>query len=108
MVGVGRTCWIAGATTVFLALVVLVATPSQTRSAEDLAALNKQVGQLYRQGKYGEAIPIAERGLAGAEDRFGANNIKVGITLNTLAALYDKNRRLLGLPILGFAGGRRA
>jgi len=51
MVGLGRSCWCAGARTVFLALAVLVATPSQIRAAEDLEALNKQLIQLYRAGE---------------------------------------------------------
>ena len=40
-------------------------------SADDLAALNKQVFAFYDQGKYAEAAEIAKRLLALAEKKFG-------------------------------------
>ena len=88
MVGLGRSCWRAGATTVFLALAVLVAAPSQIQSAEDLDALNQQFVQLYREGKYAEAIPVAQRSLILAKRHFGPGHPDVGVALNNLALLY--------------------
>ena len=44
---------------------------AQAQGADDLAALHGQVSQLYSQGKYAEALPIAERYVALARQRHG-------------------------------------
>ena len=41
------------------------------KADEDVAALDKQVAQLYNQGKYAEAIPLAEQYAAAAKARYG-------------------------------------
>ncbi|MDI1478932.1 CHAT domain-containing tetratricopeptide repeat protein [Polyangium sp. y55x31] len=51
--------------------------------------LNQQVNQLYGAGKFGEAIPLAERALAIGENAFGPNHPIVATGLNNLAAMYD-------------------
>ena len=38
---------------------------------DDLAALNRQIGQLYHDGKYDEAIPLAQRLVELTGTRFG-------------------------------------
>mgnify|MGYP003902571031 CR=1 FL=1 len=51
---------------------------------DDLAALNKRVSELHSAGKYGEAIPLAERSLArtraqkGEEFRTRRSSFKLG------------------------------
>jgi hypothetical protein len=57
--------------------IALLATPAlgigpvraQAQGADDLAALRGQVNRLYSQGKYAEAIPIAERYIVLAKQR---------------------------------------
>ena len=55
---------------------------------DDLAALNREVKQLYQAGKHAEALPIAHRALEVAERRFGREHPAVGNALNELALLH--------------------
>src|SRR5215470_8986895 len=48
---------------------------AQARRVNDLAALRSQVSQLYGQGKYAEAIPIAERYVELARRRRGEKHM---------------------------------
>ncbi len=50
--------------------------------------LGQQVINLYQQGKYNQAIPLAERALAIRKKYLGNNHPDVGISLNNLALLY--------------------
>jgi tetratricopeptide (TPR) repeat protein len=66
------------------------------RSA-DVDALHIQVltslGRLYRtQARYPEAEPLAKRGLALAEERFGSNSLAAARALSNLALLYQEMR----------------
>ena len=84
-----------------MAVPAIAPSPSAAQSIDNPSALNRQVVELYQAGKYAEAIPIAERALTVADDRFGADSIQVGIELNNLAALYDKQGRSVeALPLL--------
>jgi Flp pilus assembly protein TadD len=59
----------------------------------DAAALNQQVTQLYNQGRYSEAIPLAQRALAIREKTLGPDHSDVVFSLNNLAMLYHKQGR---------------
>ncbi|MBD2202795.1 CHAT domain-containing protein [Calothrix sp. FACHB-1219] len=85
-----------------IALGLLVSIPTQLKaqaqlplSAQQSAALaeaeelNQQAVKLYRQGKYGEAIPLAEKALAIREKILGKEHPLVAQGLNNLAALYQ-------------------
>ena len=77
----------------------------------DVGALNRQVSQLYSQGKYREAIDVARQAVAEAEAEaeaeatLGADEyVATAISLNNLAALYQVMGRYdEALPL-----GRRA
>ena len=56
--------------------------------AAEIAALNKQVSELYRAGKYAEAIPIAEKALKSNETTRGPDDPSTAKSLNNLAVLY--------------------
>ena len=60
---------------------------------DNLAALNKQVGELRRAGKYGEAIDVAKRALALTEQQFEPDHQQVGTALYSLALLYGSQGR---------------
>ncbi|MBD2354903.1 tetratricopeptide repeat protein [Tolypothrix sp. FACHB-123] len=64
---------------------------SAQQSAElaEAKRLSQQVVQLYRQGKYSEAIPLAERALAIREKLLGKEHPDVATSLNNLAVLYE-------------------
>ncbi|WP_419548321.1 CHAT domain-containing protein [Microcystis sp.] len=55
--------------------------------------LTQQVIQLYQQGKYNEAIPLAEQALAIRKQQLGDNHPDTATSLNNLAALYESQGR---------------
>jgi tetratricopeptide (TPR) repeat protein len=59
----------------------------------EAAALNTKVDELYRVGKYVEALPFAQRSLAIAEKTFGRNHAAVAVPLSNLALLYRHQGR---------------
>jgi tetratricopeptide (TPR) repeat protein len=70
-----------------LSLAVSKATSAQ--SLAEVAALNAQVEELYRQGRYSEATPLAQRVLRIREAALGLNHPDVGTSINNLAILYQ-------------------
>lgn len=54
----------------------------------DVEELNRQVVQLYQQGKYHEAVSVARNALTEAEARYGADSAPTATMLNNLAELY--------------------
>ena len=56
-------------------------------------ALSAQVIKLYGEGKYAEAIPIAEKALAISEKALGPEHPSVATGLNNLALLYQAQGR---------------
>src|SRR5262245_37994418 len=72
-----------------LLAVVSVASPAYAQSDTELLALNKRVIELYHAGKYGEAIPLAER-YAEAMKLRGADRPEYAIALNNLAVLLEE------------------
>ena len=55
--------------------------------------LNEQVAQLYQQGKFNAAIPLAEQALAIRKHILGENHPDVATSLNNLAKLYHDQGR---------------
>ncbi len=55
--------------------------------------VSAQAQQLYKEGKYAEAIPVAQEELRLAEATFDEAHIAVGASAFSLATLYDKQRR---------------
>jgi CHAT domain-containing protein/Flp pilus assembly protein TadD len=73
--------------TVATVMALFAAAPhAQTDDAE---VLNKKVVELYRAGKYAEAIPLAQRALAIREKALGPDHPDVATSLNSVALLYD-------------------
>ena len=73
---------------VFFILSVLVF-PSLpgAQQADDVSGLVNQYIRLYKQGRYREAIPVAEKVLAIQEKTLGADHPNTALALNNLAAL---------------------
>ncbi len=63
-------------------------TPAQGETLNEAKQLNEQVTQLYQQGQYAQAIPLAQRVLAIREKSLGLDHPDVAQSLNNLAALY--------------------
>jgi CHAT domain-containing protein len=77
---------------VVLLLAVMLPGAWAQQSAEDALAqaekLNQQAFELYQQGRYAEAIPLAEQALAIREQALGPEHPDVATSLNNLALLY--------------------
>jgi CHAT domain-containing protein/tetratricopeptide (TPR) repeat protein len=73
-------------------LVTMLATggpPAWTQDADnELSGLNARVVHLYRQGKYAEALSVAEGAVHAAERRHGSDHPELGTLRNSLGALY--------------------
>jgi len=63
-------------------------TPPQLAALEEATRLNNRAFELYKAGRYDEAIPLAEYALAIYEKTFGPENAYVATALNNLAALH--------------------
>ena len=66
---------------------------TQTKEAD---ALTAQYTKLYEQGRYSEAIPLAQRILAIREKSLGPNHPNVATSLNNLAETVPQPRSLCG------------
>ncbi|HLP89825.1 MAG TPA: CHAT domain-containing protein [Nostocaceae cyanobacterium] len=69
------------------------ATTTQSGELAEAEKLNQQVIKFYQQGKYSEAIPLAEYVLEMRKRLLGDNHPDVATSLNNLAALYDSQGR---------------
>lgn len=79
--------------TVSLIFIVTVATGfgplyAQRHHADELAPLRSQVSQLYSQGNFTEAIPLAEQYVAIARQRYGKEHTEFATAIAWLASVY--------------------
>ena len=56
---------------------------------ESPAELSRQVGELYREGKFEEAIPVAEKLVTRTKQARGEENAETAASINLLARLYE-------------------
>jgi hypothetical protein len=68
-------------------ILVIGSIAASAQQSDVLDALNQQVDQLSRAGKYAEASDIAKRALSLAERKFDSAHPTVSTLLNTLAVL---------------------
>jgi hypothetical protein len=78
---------------VALSAVSFLPAVAQTQGPEELGLLNSQLQDLYRQGKYAEAIPVAEKILSTTENLYGLAHLETTVSLNNLALLYIVKER---------------
>jgi len=64
-----------------LTFVACLAAPVWAQGADDLTAFRDQVSQLLTQGKSSEAVPIAERYVALARQRYGEDRIEYATSI---------------------------
>jgi len=79
--------------TLVVACGLVLAPPAMAQKADDADALNALVVELYDEGKYAEAIPIAKRVLTIREKALGLEHPEVAAALNSLAKLYHSQGR---------------
>ena len=68
----------------------ILACPASLAEDDDPNALNQEVKQLIEQGKYREAIPIAETAVEVAKRALGPEDPETAAALNNLGLLYRK------------------
>ncbi len=73
---------------------VLVYVSGQEGSIQEVTKLNQETVQLYGQGRYGEAIPLAQRALGIREKALGPEHPDTATSLNNLAAAVSRHGRL--------------
>ena len=79
-----------------IALALVCAGNAAAQKPGELAratALDQQILQLYGQGRYADAIPLARKVLAIREKALGPDHPDLATSLNRLAALYDSQGR---------------
>ncbi|MDJ1183148.1 CHAT domain-containing tetratricopeptide repeat protein [Roseofilum casamattae] len=62
-------------------------------NSESWDTLMEQIVQLYQQGQYAAAIPLGERAVELARERWGNEHKNVATSLNNLASLYEHQGR---------------
>jgi tetratricopeptide (TPR) repeat protein len=66
---------------------------AQAQSTNDPATLEAEVSRLYKQGKYVEATPLAERYVALARQRYGEEHGEFASSITWLANVYAARGR---------------
>jgi tetratricopeptide (TPR) repeat protein len=91
---VARRVWGAVALIAFVALIASGGPiGAQAQGGDDLAALRAEVIQHYSQGKYADAIPIAERYVVSARQKHGEEHEEFATAISWLANVYQAEGR---------------
>src|SRR6516164_6797422 len=77
----------------FVGFLLAVPHAAFAQGLAEAAALNQQFIQLYSQGRYSEATPLAQRALEIQEKALGPHHPTVANLLNNLALLYVEQDR---------------
>ena len=72
---------------------IVLSSAADAQGSDNLARLHAEVSRLLDQGRYAEALPIAERALALARVAHGEEHTAVGQSLNSLAVVYHSQGR---------------
>jgi CHAT domain-containing protein len=77
------------ASAVICTFVAPASAASKKSAAVEAVRLDERVNQLYREGKYPEALAVAQRLVAIAEVAYGSRSPSFAVTLNNLANIYQ-------------------
>ena len=91
MRAVAMRSWLAKS--LMIVLLVDVGGYSATAQTGELAALNRQVEELYYDGKYGEAAALAERSLKLTRAQKGQNHLETADSMYWVALVYHSQGR---------------
>src|SRR5690349_18622616 len=72
---------------------LMFAHPVTAQQADEAGTLFTQIRKLFDEGKYADAVPLAQRALAVRENELGPDHPDVAISLNNLAELYRAQGR---------------
>jgi tetratricopeptide (TPR) repeat protein/CHAT domain-containing protein len=76
---------------------------SETSSSDEaeVEAISARINELYREGKYSEAIDLAEKVLERSEAIFGTDHLYTAVALGNLGVLYQaQGKSALAAPLL--------
>ena len=73
---------------------------SLAQSADDINTLASDVAEFYKQGKYAEALPFAERTLALAKQVWARDQPAISVSGNNLTLLHQEQARFSNAPRL--------
>ena len=68
-------------------MTLLLMTPAQAQQQDDLGQLNRQISELYKAGKYAEAIPVAEHYVETARKEYGEEHDAFATSIAWLGVL---------------------
>ena len=94
MAGVGVVRRLAALAVAWVVCVTALAGPAQAQGQNDLARLNAEIGRLHGQGKYAEALPIAQRYVELARKKYGEDHPAFAAAISWLASIYQDQGRL--------------
>ena len=83
-----KICAVLAVTLVAAATTLPADAPSPARSGSAAVELSQQIDQLYKAGKYSEALPLALKHLELCEKTLGPEYPETATSLNGLAVLY--------------------
>jgi tetratricopeptide (TPR) repeat protein len=72
---------------------IALAVTTHAQGDDALARLRNEVSRLHGQGKYADAVPVAERYVALARQRHGEEHREIGLALNWLGLVYRAQGR---------------
>src|SRR6516164_2215438 len=76
-----------------VAFLLAIPHAAYAQGVDDAAALIQQVNELRSQGRYSEAVPLAQSALAIQEKALGPDHPYVAVSLNDLGVLYYNQGR---------------
>lgn len=76
---------------ILLLIFAIYSANAQTSQNDEAARLSLEVVKLFNEGKYKEALPIAEKVVKLREQEFGSKNLKTGEALRNLGLIQQAN-----------------
>src|SRR6516225_9373463 len=73
-----------------VSFLLAVSHAGHAQGVEDATALHQKVIELKKQGRYSDAVPLAQRALAIQEKTLGPDHPDVALPLYSLASLYSE------------------
>src|SRR5262245_35907826 len=94
MSGVGVVRRLAALAVAWVVCGIALAGPAQAQGQDDLARLSAEVSRLHGQGKYAQAVPIAQRYVELARQQYGEEHPAFATAVTWLAIVHREQGRL--------------
>jgi CHAT domain-containing protein/tetratricopeptide (TPR) repeat protein len=94
MTGVSVVRRLAALAAALMVYGMALAGAAQAQGEEELARVRAEVGRLYEQGRYAQAVPIAQRFIERARQKYGEAHPVSATAIGLLGAVYQAKGRL--------------